>query len=236
MKKTIFSIICFLLIMATSLMAQEKKNVIKWHPLSLYSGSVGIGYERAINERNSFDVTVRIPFEQNLNASFTEFIYPSDEYSVSNSTTSTLGLRLAYRHYTGQQVAPKGFYLEPYVSYQKIKPGIEGNSGTKTGKLSGSFTSTSGGLQLGYQFLIKKTVTIDLYFLGLGAGVTKAELTGTTTGDISEYKQDIEDAIKDLPVIGDKTTVNVENNAVKVKVDNIITPSFRAGISVGFAF
>lgn len=236
MKKTIINISCFMLIMATSLMAQEKKNVIKWHPLSLYSGSVGIGYERAINESNSVDITIGIPFDQKMNASITDLIYPSDDYSVSDATISKMGLRLAFRHYTGQQIAPKGFYLEPYASYQKTEPNITGNSGTNAGGLKGSLTTLSGGLQLGYQFLIKKTVTIDLYFLGLGAGVVNADLSGTTTADISKYKQDIEDLIKDLPVIGDKTKVTVENNEVKVNVKNLISPTFRAGISIGIAF
>jgi hypothetical protein len=216
---------------------QIKKNVIKLHPENYAFGSLPLGYERAINGKNTLDFGIGIPLNKQLSESFAENMYPTGSYAIEKATISNMHFRVAFRHYTGKQQAPKGFYYEPYLKYQTFKPSIAGvNNHDIKSSFDGTFSSFNGGLQLGYQFLIAKTVTLDFYFFGLEAGMLKANLTGETSSDLQTYKDDIEKNITDLPYVGDKIAVKVEDNKVKVTSSNIFYPSIRMGFSLGIAF
>ena len=66
------------------------------------------------------------------------------------------------------------------------------------------------GLQMGVQFFIAKTVSIDFFFLGPEANLGTFSSTATdissilpwTSVDADEAEKDIKDALKNIPVIG----------------------------------
>jgi hypothetical protein len=216
--------------------SQTRENVVKLHLQNFTFGSLSLGYEHALNEKNSLDFGIGIPIKKEINSSLTDNLFDAD-YTVDKATLSNFHLRAAYRHYTGKHLVPKGFYYEPYLKFQTLKPSFSGyTSKNEKGSADATFSTFTGGFQLGYQFLIAKRVTLDFYFLGIEAGLAKIKLDGTTSGNIEEYKEDIEDAVKDIPVIGDKTKVSIENNKVKVETGSIFFPMIRGGISLGIAF
>ena len=214
---------------------QISENVIKIHPLNYIYGSLSLGYERALDEKNSIDIGIGIPIEKPFYGELAKAVI-NDEYTVDESTVSNFHLRAAYRHYTGKQLAPKGFYLEPYLKYQTLKPYLKGWSGDDDGELEGKYSSFVGGFQIGYQFLISKTVTLDWYFLGFEAGIGNIDFTGKSSTNLEKYKQDIENGVDGVPYYGDKIKVETVDDHIEVTAKNMFMPLFRSGFSLGIAF
>jgi hypothetical protein len=223
--------------------AQDRKNVIKFLPVNLAFGSINFEFERMINEKNSFELGIGIPMDQPVNGRYGLDL--EDDGELSNDKQGDLIIRAAYRHYTGKSMLPKGFYLAPYLKYQ----GITGSAlrtvpadediDEYTEDYDVKINSFSLGLQLGYQFLIAKRISLDLYFLGLEGGF--ANLDGTILSSdieqVSEIEDNLNENIDELPsFIGDKIEVASSGNTVKVKGSSVPYPWLRGGISIGIAF
>jgi hypothetical protein len=183
---------------------------------------------------------IGIPF----NKSFTYEVDDADRVITSKSF-SVMG---GYRMYFGKK-AMRGFYFEPYLKYLKNDISTIINTdlnGTPTDFVTTSEYSGVGlGLQLGVQFLIAKRVTIDLFFLGPEANSSHHKFSMhdiTSTGpwdaqDAQDAQDEIDDAIGDLPIIGNKLSVVVDRNARTVSSDyKGFLPGVRAGLSIGFRF
>ena len=214
---------------------QIRENMIKIHPYNFFLGSISMGYERALDAKNSIDIGIGIPITNSVNTEIAKVIIHED-YKVNKAEMSNFHFRAAYRHYTGGQRAPKGFYYEPYMKYQAISPYFEGESIDDKGALEGRISSFTTGFQLGYQFLISGRVTLDFYFFGLEAGVGRIKLKGTSSTDIEGYKEDIEQGVDGIPYYGRRIKVEVVGDELEVSAKNIFVPLYRAGLSLGIAF
>ncbi len=228
---------------------QYRKNAVKFNPIDLAFGSMSFTYERMISPKNSLNLTVGIPNGLELGERILEEL-ASDEYSISSASLDNLHLRAAYRHYTGKKSGPRGFYLEPSLKYQTLNPNMAGNATIEvTDNVTGQQVEESGfvsadatissftaGFQMGYQFLIAKRVTLDLGFFGLEAGTGKVNVTAySDNADIvGEFKQDIIDAIENLPF--GNPTATVEGNTIKAKTESVFFPMLRFNIGIGIAF
>lgn len=251
--KTVISVIFFCLF-SIALEGQEsvksevsnqpvRKNVVKFLPENLLVNSLSFEYERKFSAKNSILVGVGLPtdkaFADRLGAN-------SSSNPPINDKLGTMCLRVAYRHYTGQHVNPVGFYISPYLKYQKITVGA---TEKKDLGLSTAYTQTylvngntmGAGIQLGTQFLIAKRICVDFYFLGLEAGL--ANMNGTVTSSPNntsandKMKQNVDDFVKDLPsLFRDKIVVTQTPTEVLVKASSIPFPWYRGGISIGLAF
>jgi hypothetical protein len=92
---------------------------------------------------------------------------------------------------------------------------------------------------LGYQFLIAKRISLDLYFLGLEGGFVNLDGTilSSDIDQVSEIEDNINENIDELPsFIGDKIEVTSSGNTVKIKGSGVPYPWLRGGISIGIAF
>jgi hypothetical protein len=221
----------------------ERKNVIKFLPSNLLFQSLSFEFERMINAKNSFTLGVGLPQQKSL----------MDKYNIdasSDLTAAELGtmhIRAAYRHYAGQSKLPRGFYIEPYLKYQKItgNASIEGttdgqNPQSYSGKLDVNLNTMNFGFQLGAQFLIAKRVSLDFYFLGLEAGLMSGSVSAESPNfaDATNLKDDIDKAVADLPsFIKDKISpAEQTGNKVTVKASSVPYPWLRCGLSIGIAF
>lgn len=225
--------------------AQDRKNSVKFLPVNLPINSLSFAYERMVNPKNSFELGLGIPLNQTFVNKFS--MDWSKNENISNDKLGILSIRAAYKHYTGKSGEPKGFYYSPYLKYQAIS-GSAHNVRTIEDDLGSSSydedynvdANTIGiGFQLGYQFLIAHRVTLDLYFLGLEAGI--ANFTGAVKSSdleqVDNIESDIQDAIDDFPdFLRKKIDVSSNGNTVKVKGNNIAYPWVRGGISIGIIF
>lgn len=182
-----------------------KKNVIKWNltPFILWSNkNINIGYERVVKPYRSFSVNAGY-FEL---PSLTKGIF--DSLNIQHSGKKW-GFTVSgdYRFYFNKRnkgIAPDGLYWGAYGSFHHYQfqneitiinsPEIEGvlNFGANLNILSG-------GVELGYQFIIKERLSIDLVFMGpaLSVYTTKMTLGGKIDADKeNEYLQAIYDVLK----------------------------------------
>jgi len=219
----------------------ESKNVVKFLPANLFFQSISFEYERMINAKNSLTLGIGLPNKKSLIGK-----YGIDAGSdLKTAALGTMHVRAAYRHYTHNQMLPQGFYIEPNLKYQHITgnasiTGVDDLTDQSfSGNLEMKLNAVNLGFQLGYQFLIAKRVSLDLYFAGLEAGFLSGNVTSTSNipSDAINIKSENEDAIADMPsFIGNKLTVTQSGNNVNVKAKSIPYPWFRGGISFGFAF
>jgi len=223
----------------------ERKNVVKFLPVNVPFQSISFEYERMINAKNSVTLGIGLPNQKSLIGKY-GIDFGTDMKSLE---LGTMHIRAAFRHYTGEHMLPKGFYIEPYIKYQSITgtarvEGVKVESGYSapySGDFDVKLNSMNLGFQLGTQFLIAKRVTLDLYFIGLEAGLLSGNVTAVSDqiAQADNLKGDIEDAIKNLPsFIGDKlkVTQSADKKTIGVKASGVPYPWLRGGFNIGIAF
>jgi len=221
--------------------ATYKKNVVKFLPVNISLNSISFEYERMIDPNYSLSLGIGIPIQGSIIGK-----YGIDDHSnLKKADFSSMHLRAALRYYTGNKMLPKGFYIEPYLKYQHINAdakyeGLNNLNNTYKGDLTAKLNTYNLGVQIGYQFLISNTVTIDLYFLGLEGGLAFGKITSTSISnpsDANDIEADIKKTVADLPFfIKNWLTVTKENNQVFVEANKLQYPWYRAGFSIGIAF
>jgi Protein of unknown function (DUF3575) len=237
MKKILVSIFCLFFI-SLGLIAQKSPDVfLKWAPASLAAGKVTIGGEYNFRKKHSVELFIGVPVKKTYRIK-----YDDQESDMVSKAFSILG---GYRRYVGKKTS-SGFYLEPFVKYLKHE-----SSGILESDLSGEkarfntitkYDAFGAGIQLGVQFIIAKRISLDLFFLGPEANSAKFTSSATdiasnipwTSIKADEAAEEIKDAIKDIPIIGDKMEVRVDQNqkTVYTKYDGFL-PGIRFGASLG---
>ncbi len=239
MKKVlIFSLLiaspCFLL------NAQKPKVALKWSPLGLATGNIGISGEFSVTKRSSIDLKVGFPAERNYSTTFDD-----KDASFNVKTKSYFA---GYRIYFSRK-RMKGFYIEPFVKHVELSGSGSGHSTIENDDVVMNFTpyykGTGGGIQLGTQFRIAKIIVLDLFLLGpelnsSHVNFKTVEVTHTlpwTSSQADDAEQNIRDFLDDIPVIGKKTTLTVDQNNRTIIADyKGLLPGIRFGLSIGVAF
>lgn len=127
-------------------------------------------------------------------------ILPSDVLLKQINERNGLKFGAEYRFYLGNEnrhPAPRGVYIGPYFSFLTFKGDrtIEFNleDVPQEGQLKTNFQVANLGVQLGYQFLIAKRLTLDLILIGPSFSYYKARMD--LDGDFTIDPEDIENAI-----------------------------------------
>lgn len=147
MKKT--ALLLFVLILSLNCLAQDKvelssspeKNVLKINTLSLFLGTGSLFYERKLSDMVSAQVGV----------GYLNFKLWSARF---NGLILTPEVRIHPR-----KDAIDGFYMAPYLRYQRYNLSDGGQD-------IGSLTALGGGFLLGRQWITKSGFTMDLFFGG----------------------------------------------------------------------
>jgi uncharacterized protein DUF3575 len=218
----------------------HKKNTLKWNltPLIWNTGNVNLSYERATSKHGSFSVNVGY------------FVLPSaglfDSLNILKSNKrwgfSVSGDKRWYFKKRNTKSAPDGLYwgLFGSVHYYDFENSFEvTDSEIAKGNLdlTGKFRMFSAGIELGYQFVLKNNITIDLIFIGPSLSTYSVNLG--ISGDLqvdkdSEYVKAIYDVlVSKFP--GAKTLLNE-----KTLNDNgslfTFGPGLRYMIQIGYNF
>jgi len=225
----------------------EGKNIIKLNLPSLALKHYMVQYERVINNRQSFAISVGyspsvdLPFKGTLMDQF------SDNEDAKNAIESTrfdkITITPEYRFYLSKKGAPSGFYIAPFARYTtmtieqdyKFTPG----SGIEhTAHLSGKFSGIGGGVMVGAQWLLGKNVTLDWWIAGPFIGAMKADFHATddmsdmSPADKADLKKDIESV--EIPLW--KTEATIGENTIDAKLTGPFYGIRGFGVSVGIRF
>jgi hypothetical protein len=160
MKKIIFSV-AFLIIGSIAFAQDGPQNVIKANILSPILKSGSFFYERALNEKSSFQ----------LGVGFTA--YKEDESGVK---ISGFFITPEYRMYlSANKTAPAGFYAAPFLRYQNLKIEDEFDKAT--------LTTFGGGVVAGHQWIFRERFSLDM-FLGPNYNSGNVKITSGSQPDI----------------------------------------------------
>ena len=179
-----------------------KRNTIKWNmtPFFLWSmKNINISYERVLKPYRSFSVNAgyfELPtmgFYDSLNIT----------HSSSRGGFSISGDYRFYFKKRNRNHAPDGLYWGPYGSFHYTQIGndievFEGDLAKGTLQTNADIAIFGAGVELGYQFVIKDRLTIDLIFMGPSFSVYSGKIT--LSGDLeiddeSEYLKAVRDIL-----------------------------------------
>lgn len=138
-----------------------EKNVLKVNTLALIIGTGSVFYEREFSDLISGQIGVGY-----LN------------YKINDAKFSGLILTPEMRLYVKKN-AIDGFYVAPYLRYQKYSfDGTDSN---------GSLTSFGGGAAFGMQWIFQKGFVMDLFFGGHYTSADARLTSGTEAPDITKF-------------------------------------------------
>ncbi len=169
MKKSICVLIAGILLLSTAstLYSQDEvvvapeKNVLKVNTLALIIGAGSVFYEREISDVVSAQLGVGY-----LN------------YKIDDFKFTGLVLTPEAKFYIRKN-AIDGFYVAPYLRYQKYNFDSDGDS-------NGSFTGFGGGAAFGRQWIFRKGFVMDLFFGGHYTGSDITIDSGSETPDVTK--------------------------------------------------
>lgn len=251
------------ILMATPMMAQQ--HVIKFTPGKLLSfgGSntqingftiedklkVGInnlmlGYEYVVSEKVTIGADIKIAFPSN--SSNLNFINDtvSSEFGVFENFGLSSGFSFTpqVRFYLGDNGAPTGFYLNPWLRFFSYKYTSDVSwteiAGTSDITAEATYGGFGGGFSIGWQWLLGESIVID-WNMGLGVLPTRIGLSGTVTGplatDVQEFIDELNSAFEEFP--GEiNSQIEKIGDGVEGKTGYFALPVFRSNLSIGYAF
>jgi hypothetical protein len=218
------------------------KNVIKFNPTPMIlwdARNITFSYERIINPRQSASIELGylvFPklFEDTI-------IYMVD---ITSNQKNGINATLEYRFYLtslNTRPVPAGLYLGPYFTFYayKFKNGLNilNPTGITNGMLEGNYWSFNLGIELGYQFVFWKRMTLDLILVGPSISYYggKTAITGNLdTGQLQEINQELYDKlIEKYPAV---QYLSVDKTYQQTGKLDIYRLGFRYLLQIGFHF
>lgn len=219
------------------------KTVLKYNVAGLFVKSHNIQLERVVGRRHSLAVSVG--FTSNASLPFKDLLldrYDGDPQGIDiieSFAFDRFSITPEYRFYVGRKGAPSGFYLAPFLRYTRLNSGqsfsfTDSDNSDHTVDFKGSVKGYGGGLMLGSQWTLGKSVVLDLWLLGPFYGRMTGDFTGVDSKPIKDpigLENDLESV--DLgPWTVDAT---VSGQRADVKLDGPFL-GLRAGLCLGFRF
>jgi hypothetical protein len=222
---------------------KELKNTIHFNVTNLVifgSKSIVFGYERMLNKNHSFSVNLGT-------AGFPTFSIVNSDSLRANTIRDHSGINISadYRIYLSKEnkyPAPRGVYIGPYYSYNyfgnKHDWFLKSTSGSASNIESElKLNVHTVGFELGYQFIFRDRVTLDMILLGPGIAVYNLKATlgaNLTAADKEKLLDALNDALAEkLPGYG---LVVKESEFKKTGIEKTTSFGYRFMVQVGFRF
>jgi hypothetical protein len=225
------------------------KNLLKVNLLGLPLRNFNFEYERVLSKRWSFVLGYRFMPSGKLPLGKTIYDQLADNDPATLDALNALrmsnnAITPQFRLYLGKKGYGRGFYFSPFYRYANHNlSGFNVDYQNAAGAdaqmaMSGKLTSNTFGLQLGAQWLIGRSVTLDWWILGPHVGTANVTLTGKTSVPLTASEQDeLRQSMQDIDPFGsDYTVYSVNANGGSMSVSNAPWAGIKAGLSLGFRF
>jgi hypothetical protein len=225
---------------------QEKtrKNTVRFNisnPALFGPGSLIFGYERLLKNNQSISVNLGSASFPKLSR---ENVDDPELDLRSNSTEKGLNFSVDYRFYLkgeNRYAAPRGVYIGPYYSYNYFNRvnNWDLNTTDFQGGVQSDMTMNfhTAGVELGYQFVFWKKLSLDMILLGPGVASYSVKATLDTTLD-PEDEQKFFDALNNFLASKFPNYDRVISGEDFKKTGSVTTSGlgFRYMIMIGFRF
>lgn len=218
----------------------QYNNIPKVNVMAMAFNNVSLYYERAIYPNVTASIGAGIKTSGKSHK-----IFEANDYNLKADLGSISGYSITpeFRYYlkTCEEDLPAGFYAGVYFRYNIYKTNANfvhhiPDSVPSYFSSDASLRELGVGIQLGYQLVIKKRFTVDFLFFGPRYSFLK--LTNEFNGDITaSTKQDVEDYVNSvIERFGGEGDFEMEKSTNRKFSGSMGFPSFRFGISLGYAF
>jgi Protein of unknown function (DUF3575) len=183
-----------------------KDNIIKLNVSSLAVKNIALQYERRISKKTSAALSLHlrpfgnVPFKSTIKKIIDNPYTNIDELKLGN-----FGITPEFRFYPGKKGALRGFYIGTFLSYNSYKTDvpITYENGTKTGIFSGKLRAYTAGIQLGAQWKLNNSLTLDWWILGPNYGGGSGDVVLVSPLSYTEQvtlKYELEQLKNDVPL------------------------------------
>jgi hypothetical protein len=249
--KIFLILICAVCSLEESFAQVDKPNLLKYNLSGLAVKYHAVQYERVLRPKHSFALTVgfspsnSLPFKEQL---IEQYGNDAQARSAIESTVfDKFTITPEYRFYLSGK-APQGFYIAPFARYSKMKMSqnysfVDSDNTTHNPLISGTFTGIGGGLLLGAQWKLGKSVALDLWLAGPFYGSQKGEFNAVNDKKITNtagLEADIENT--DLPLwnmdatVTNQTISGVQRAVIDVNLTGPFIGLRMLGFTVGIRF
>lgn len=231
--------ILFILYLGLATGASAQSNSVKFtvSPGLVLANNLAFNYERkfsdkfSLNARLNFSAKRAVPF----NSLAKDLLGPVLDSAGVNSDiletkVNSFGVNLQFKFYPKGE-ALSGFYITPYVGFQMASmadfqfdfPDANDPSITHGGTIESSMLFFGAGIGIGNQWVADNGLTLDILWLGLGAGANTITFRGTDTSGDVDYDA-INDDVKQFAVDNEENistfmgTIDSENTSSDISV------------------
>jgi hypothetical protein len=209
------------------------------NPLIFGSKAIIFGYERVLKNNQSISINLGTASFPKLSR---EDVDSPDLQLRRNSTEKGLNFSVDYRFYLmseNKYAAPRGVYIGPYYSYNYFNRVNNWNLTDFQGDVKSDMTMNfhTAGVELGYQFVFWKKMSVDMILLGPGIASYKVKATLNTTLDPAD-EQKFFDALNNFLESRFPNYDRVINSGEFKRTGTVTTNGlgFRYMIMIGFRF
>jgi hypothetical protein len=92
---------------------------------------------------------------------------------------------------------------------------------------------------MGVQFRLGDHVTMDATIVGLDFKWMRGTLTYSTNdpaNDVAQFREEVQAAVEDIPLIGHKLAAAIDGDQIKVHTPGAVLPGYRFNLSVNYVF
>lgn len=243
--KTIHIALFFLCIGFTASAQEEEqadgKNIVKLNLPALAFKNISVQYERAIAPKFTAALTARFMPKGKLPFKSTISKYGDDaelDRQLANTEVGNFAFMPEIRWYVGKKGAFRGFYLGAFANLARFDASLryefEDGGVTKYIPLSGDVNTITGGLMIGAQWKLSRSVYLDWWILGPNYGRSNGDLAGKYTLTQSE-QQSLRDALNDLEIPLTDFNFDVDGNGARLDFKGP-WGGIRSGLCIGFRF
>lgn len=221
-----------------------KNNIVKINLSALVVKNISVQYERKVAKRVSIAANVHYrPFGKLPFLSTIEKVIDDPSVPVNQLKWGGVGVTPEVRFYVGKKGALRGFYLAPFANISKYKADlpIEYNNGptNNIGIFNGNISTITGGLLLGAQWKLGKSLYLDWWIIGPNYGNAKGDLILTTSLNSTEQadlRSEIENLIADAPFDKLVESYSVNSNGAIINAKGPWGGLRGLGFNLGFRF
>jgi len=208
--------------------------------LLLPSGKINVRGEWAYASNKSLSLLVGIPRPTKMPNLLENNFELSDEGKTVKNRYTTFGAVLENRFYLGGH-APRGFYLAPYARYNhfSLARTTQDDETAYSTTFKGAVNGFGFGGAMGVQFRLSDHLTMDATFAGVDLKWLRGTLTYTSDdpmNDVAAFRDEVQAAVEDIPLIGDKLSAAIDGDKIKVHTPGVVLPGYRFNLSVNYVF
>ncbi|MCF3108639.1 DUF3575 domain-containing protein [Niabella sp. CC-SYL272] len=221
-------------------------NRIRTNLTSIPLKNFSLQYERVLGKRFSAAISGRLMPESSLPLKRL-ILSAIDENQVTKDLigkmhVSNWAITPELRFYPGKKGYGQGWYIAlfyrhaQYTSNDFIVRYADYGGTDGTVLLSGKLVSNTGGLLLGLQKMLGKSLSLDLWLLGPHIGGGRGDFTGIPDRPLTaDEQEELREALEDIQISHVRSSATVDSHFASLKL-NGLWGGVRAGVSLGVRF